>query len=77
MIGALAFVYNFVKSRRESKEIDETIKLENEGKEMKEMKPLMKSPLAQNGAKSMEFIDADPQIHVSPDTRVEINHQES
>ncbi|XP_044758694.1 uncharacterized protein LOC123316597 [Coccinella septempunctata] len=74
VIGALAFVYNFVKSRRESKEIDEVVRLETEGKELKEMKPLMRSPLAQNGSKSLEYIDADPQIQVSTAVRVEDGH---
>jgi len=75
VIGALAFVYNFVRSRRENREIDEVVKLEMEGKELKEMKPLMKSPLAQNGAKSLEYIDADPQIHVPSETRVEVTRE--
>ncbi|XP_045475972.1 uncharacterized protein LOC123681742 [Harmonia axyridis] len=73
LVGALAFVVNFLRSRRENREIDEVVELEAEGKELKEMKPLMKSPLAQNGAKSLEYIDADPQIQVT--TRVELDRE--
>ncbi|KAL3274235.1 hypothetical protein HHI36_015646 [Cryptolaemus montrouzieri] len=71
IVGALAFAFNFIKKRKEDKEIDEVMKLETEGRELKEMKPLMKSPLAQNGSKSLEYIDAEPQSGSQIEIRIE------
>ncbi|KAK9885309.1 hypothetical protein WA026_010803 [Henosepilachna vigintioctopunctata] len=73
VVGTLAFAFNYIKKRREDREVNEMIKLEEEGRELKEIKPLMKSNFVQNGSKSLEYIDADPQLQVQTETKDERN----